>query len=434
MLKLWSIAVSVFALVGTSFAMTACQETGSENRQENPSPTSPATDAESLKLGALLPASGDLSAVGPPLIESVSLLVETVNQCGGVNGSPVTLTVADDQTDPSVGAEGITKLADVDKVAGVTGSFSSSVSSAAVNVAVRSKVVLISPGSTSPVFTEQAKKGNFQGFWARTAPPDTYQARALAKLARQKGFQRVATIAINNDYGIGLEKEFTQAFKQQGGTVMNENKPARYDPKATTFETEVGAAFANKPEAVIAIIYGETGSLLLKTAYEQGLSQGVQVMMTDGGYSEAFVREVGKTGDGKFIFAGTIGTIPSADGKALNAFKALWQRKQNKPLSAFVAHAWDAAALLVLAAEAANRNTGEGIKSKLRAVADPPGTPVSDVCQALARLRKGEEINYQGASGNVDIDQNGDVIGNYDVWIAKEDGKLAIVGKVNPAK
>jgi neutral amino acid transport system substrate-binding protein len=48
-------------------------------------------------------------------------------------------------------------------------------------------------------------------------------------------------------------------------------------------------------------------------------------------------------------------------------------------------------------------------------------------------VRKGEDINYQGASGNVDIDENGDVIGNYDVWTVKDDGSLAVVDKIAPA-
>jgi neutral amino acid transport system substrate-binding protein len=431
-LKLRAVATSAIAAFAVGFVTAACQESAPVGQENATTPAAP--NPKGLKLGALLPITGDLSAVGPPLVDSVSLLVEAVNQCGGVNGAPATLASADDQTDPAAGTEAMTRLVEVDRVAGVIGSFPSTVSSAAVNVAVRGKVMLISPGSTSPVFTERAKKGDFQGFWARTAPPDTYQAQALAKLARQKGFKRVSTIVINDDYGIGLEREFTQAFKQQGGTIANESKPARYDPKATTFETEAGNAFANKPEAVAAIIYGETGSLLLKTAYQQGLSQGVQIMLTDGGYSENFAREVGKTKDGKFILAGAIGTIPSADGKAFEAFKTLWQQKKNKPMSAFVAHAWDAAALLVLAAEAAKVNTGEGIKSKLRDVAGPPGTPVTNVCQGLAQLRKGEDIDYQGASGNVDVDQNGDVVGSYDVWTVKEDGKMGVIGKVNPAK
>ena len=192
-----------------SLLVTACQSPPNGTRENGSS----SAEEQGLKIGSLLPATGDLSSIGQPMLESVPLLVETVNACGGVNDAPVTLVAVDDQTDPNAGVEGMTKLAEVDKVAGVVGSFASSVSSAAIDVAVRSKVVMISPGSTSPVFTERAKKGDFDGYWARTAPPDTYQAQALAKLAYQKGFKRVSTVVINNDYGVGFEKQFVAAFK-----------------------------------------------------------------------------------------------------------------------------------------------------------------------------------------------------------------------------
>ncbi|HBL13716.1 MAG TPA: amino acid ABC transporter substrate-binding protein, partial [Cyanobacteria bacterium UBA11162] len=98
---------------------------------------------------------------------------------------------------------------------------------------------------------------------------------------------------------------------------------------------------------------------------------------------------------------------------------------------AYVPHSYDAAALLMLAAEAAKANTGEGIKSKIREVS-AGGTEVTDLCQAMEMVRKGEDINYQGASGNVDIDENGDVIGDYDTWKVETDGKLSVTGKVSP--
>lgn len=422
--------------LGIGILAAACQEQGtnpSATQTGSPTATSPAASGTGLKIGSLLPATGDLASVGQPMLAAVPLVVEAVNQCGGVNGQPVTLVPnTDDQTDPTAGADGMTKLAEVDKVAGVVGSFASSVSSAAAPIAVRNKVMLISPGSTSPVFTERAKKGDFQGYWARTAPPDTYQAQALAKLAHDKGFKKVATIVINNDYGVGFEREFVQAFKKSGGTVTNEAKPTRYDPKATTFETEVQAAFGGKPEAVAAIAYAETGALLLKTAYEQGLSKGVQILLTDGSKSDQFPQQVGKTADGQFILTGALGTVPGADGKALAQLSKLWQQKFNRQPPEYAPQAWDAAALLVLAAQAAGANTGEAIKSKLREVANGPGTQVSDVCEGLKLLKEGKKINYQGASGNVDVDENGDVVGVYDVWRVESDGKLKTVDQVTP--
>lgn len=429
----------------TGFLAAACQSTTTNNagvttatpaaQNAATTPTAaptPAATGNGLRLGYLLPSTGDLASIGQPMMAAVPLLVETVNKCGGVNGQPITLVAEDDQTKPEAGAAAMTKLAEVDKVAGVVGSFASSVSSAAVDIAARNKVMLISPGSTSPVFTERAKKGDFQGFWARTAPPDTYQAQALAKLASERGFKRVSTVVINNDYGVGFEQEFVKAFKALGGTVVNEAKPTRYDPKATTFESEAAAAFAGKPDAVVAVLYAETGSLLLKSAYEQGLMKGVTVMLTDGVYSPEFPPQVGKTSDGKFILANAIGTVPGASGQSLAEFTKSWEAKKQRPVSAFVPHSWDAAALLALAAQASKSNTGEGIKSKIREVANAPGEEVTDVCKALELVRQGKDINYQGASGNVDIDENGDVIGSYDVWTVLDDGKLKVTGKVSP--
>jgi len=427
-----AVALAVATLTA-GFLAAACQNTNAGSNTGGANNASPAaTNTKGLKIGSLLPTTGDLGPIGQQMASAVPLVVETVNACGGVNGQPVTLIAEDDQTDPRAGAAAMTKLVDVDNVAGVVGSFASSVSSAAVPIAVRNQVMLISPGSTSPVFTKRAKKGEFKGYWARTAPPDTYQAQALAQLANERGLKRVSTVVINNDYGVGFEKAFVQTFKQLGGTVVNEANPTRYDPKATTFETEAAAAFAGKPDAVVAVMYEETGSILLKSAYQQGLTQGVQVMLTDGVKSAGFPGKVGKSGDGKFIVTGAIGTVPGADGKALKALTQLWQSKKNQPPGEYVPQAWDATALLVLAAQAAKSNTGEGIASKIREVSNSPGTEVSDVCQGLELLRQGKEINYQGASGNVDVDQNGDVVGVYDVWTVKDDGKLGIIGKVSP--
>jgi neutral amino acid transport system substrate-binding protein len=387
-------------------------------------------DSKGLKIGSLLSNTGDAASIAQPLPIAIKMAVDTVNTCGGINGAPVTLISEDDQSDPSAGASAMTKLTEVDKVAGVVGAWGSGVSTAAADVATKNKVMIVSPGSTSPVFTDRAKAGKYQGFWARTAPPDTYQAKAMAQLAFKKGFKKVATIAINNDYGVGFEKEFIGAFKKLGGTVTNEAKPTRYDPKATTFDSEVKAAFEGKPQALATIVYPDTGSLLLKAAYEQGLSKGVTIMLPDGAYSPKFPDQVGKTADGKFIIDGAIGTVPGAHGKALEDFNKKWATT-GKPLTSYLQHAWDATALIMLAAQSAKTNTGEGIASKIREVAGGPGEEVGDLCHAITLLKAGKKINYQGASGNVDIDAQGDIIGTYDIWQVQPDGTLKTIDKVS---
>ncbi|NES99128.1 MAG: ABC transporter substrate-binding protein [Sphaerospermopsis sp. SIO1G2] len=424
----FSLFLSIITIFSGLF-ITACENTTTTSDNTNGTNNN---SSQGLKIGTLLPATGDLASVGQQMIGSVPLLVETVNACGGVNGESVTLVEVDDQTDPKAGAAGMTKLATVDQVAGVVGSFASSVSTAALPIAVKNQVMLVSPGSTSPVFTEDAKKGTFKGFWARTAPPDTYQAAALAQLANKRGLKRVSTAVINNDYGVGFEKVFVETFEKLGGTVINKDKPVRYDPKAQTFQTEAGAAFAGKPDAVVAVMYGETGSLFLKSAYQQGLTEGVQILLTDGVKSPEFPKQVGKSPDGKFLLSGSIGTVPGSNGKALETFNKLWNEKKGGSPGEYAPQAWDAAALLVLAAQAAQENTGTGIANNIREVGGGEGTEVSDVCEGLKLLKEGQKINYQGASGNVEIDANGDVVGVYDIWTVGDDGKISVIDQVSP--
>lgn len=417
-------------LAATACGGTPTQTTSPETSPPagDTSPTAGAGDSEgALKLGTLLPITGDLAQYGTTMQDSVSLLIETVNGCDGALGSPVSLISEDDQTDPVAGAAGITKLAEVDRVAGVVGAAGSAVSSAAVDIAVRNQVVQISPSSTSPDFTDRAQKGEFNGFWFRTAPPDTFQGQALAQLAKEQGVQNVAVFAINNNYGNGLVKSFTDAFKAEGGTITNESNPTLYAENATTFDSELSAAFGGNPEAVMIVAYPETGSLILKSAYEQGLLNGqTKILLTDGMKTDKLADLVGKGSDGQFIVSGVLGTAPSAGGPGLDAFKKTYQAKFNREPNVYDPNSWDAAAVMVLAAEAAKANTGTALKDKIPEVANAPGEEVTDVCAGLAAVREGKDINYQGASGNVDFNEQGDVVGAYDVWTIADDGKLTV--------
>ncbi|MGA7932774.1 MAG: ABC transporter substrate-binding protein [Kovacikia sp.] len=386
---------------------------------------------DQLKIGTLLPITGDLAAYGSSMQQSARLLVDRVNACGGVLGQPVELVAQDDQTEPAAGAAAMTRLAEVDRVAGVVGAASSAVSSAAVEIAVRNQVVMISPASTSPVFSDRARRGDFNGFWLRTAPPDTFQGEALAKLAKARGYQTVAVLVINNDYGNGLLSSFIPNFEALGGRVPNKANPARYAPDSSTFDSVVSAAFKEAPDAVLVVAYPDTGSLILKTAYEQGfLGKKTKVLASEGMKEAKIAEQIGKNSQGEYVAAGMLGTATSAAGPAFKDFQALFTVQYKQQPKVYDPHTWDATTLLVLAAEAAKSPTSTAIRDKLREVSNPPGEVVTDVCQGLALIRAGKKVNYQGASGTVDLNPQGDVTGTYDIWTVEPDGKLKVIGKI----
>ncbi|MEN9217358.1 MAG: ABC transporter substrate-binding protein [Gloeomargarita sp. HHBFW_bins_162] len=378
-----------------------------------------------LRLGTLLPLSGDLAQFGPGMQDAASLLVQTVNECGGVNGQPVQLISEDDQTQPTAGVSAMTKLVDVDRVAGVVGAAGSAVSGAAVDIAVRGQVVMISPASTSPVFTERAKKGELQGFWFRTAPPDSFQGEALAQLLKKRGWERVGILAINNDYGRGLAQAIQQGLQKQGGGQVVATQ--FYEGQSASFDSEVRAVFGRNPQAVILVGYPETGTIVIRSAFQQGFVPRIPLVLTDGLKDNQLATSVGRTPQGQLIIAGVIGTAPAAGGPGLKDFQQRYRQAFNREPVVFAPNTWDAAAVLVLAAQAAQSNRGVKVREKITAVANPPGTPVTDVCEGLTLLRQGQEINYQGASSVVDFDANGDVVGEYDVWMVNPDGTIKVV-------
>lgn len=209
--------------------------------------------------------------------------------------------------------------------------------------------------------------------------------------------------------------------------MVNEARPTFYDPNTSTFDTEVNQVFKGEPDAVLLVSYPETGSLILKSAEELGFLNGETALIATDGMKEANLADlVGKNSQGQYIVAGMLGTAPSAGGPALEAFQQRYQDAFKREPSVFDPNTWDAAALLVLAAEAAKEPTGSGIREHLQSVANAPGEEVTDVCEALKLLRAGKTINYQGASGTVDLNPQGDVTGSYDIWTIDEQGKLTV--------
>jgi len=386
-----------------------------------------------LKLGVLMPTTGALGTISQSSLDVLPLLTRTVNACGGVNKAPVRLIVEEDPLDPKAEVGLIKKLATEDQVNAVISVLGTEASTmAALEAAVLYKMPLISSSSTGSVFTERSKQGDFQGFWDRTVPADIYQAIALAQLAKNRGFKTASTLVVNNSDGIRFETTFIAAFEKLGGTVLNKANPTRYNPQSVNFDNEALAGFSSEgqtPDAVVADLQPGTGNLLLQSAEAQGLLVEVQLLLSDRIRNPA----ESPAGTGKpFLPAGAIGISTGFKDALDSNFLKIGREKQDVPPGLYAPQTWDAAALLILAAEAAKSNQGESISSKLQEVANAPGIEVTDVCEALQDLREGKDINYEGVSGKVDLDENGDVKSHYEVWTVDTQGKIREIGQVEP--
>ena len=373
-------------------------------------PTTTAAPAgDPLVLASLMPLSGDLAALGPGIALGASLAVEQINAAGGINGVPVELIEGDSGCDGAIALDSLTE-AIAGGAQGVMGAACSGTSLAILDTAIAAEVVMVSPSNTSPQFTKMDKKG----FYARTAPSDLLQGEVLASLLVEDGVGSVSIISRADSYGRGLAEATAAAFEAQGGTVKT---IVYHATDASDFSAEVTALGKGAADAIVGILFPETGCGVLQPAFEQGLLDSPWYM-TDG------VKDAGLAslcGLGTAL-DGFKGTAPgSAAGEAKDAFEAAYAgvSADGSPTFIFAPQAYDAVMLMAISA-AANGVTGPEIASGLVEASSGGEKCIGVSCIALAA--DGVDVDYVGASGEIELNQAGDpTAATYDIWTTEGD-------------
>lgn len=391
----------------------------------------PAFAACTTTVGAVMSLTGSLGVLGQKIAQGAELAVADLNSAGGVNGCEMKLSLLDDQTSPSVGVDAAKKLVDVQQVPAIVGALSSGVSAAILtSVTAPSKVVQISPASTSPTFTDLAEQGKTGGYWFRTCPSDALQGIAMAKVAHDAGLKKVAVMYLNNPYGQGLSKEFAAAFKQLGGTVT-EN--VVYNPSQPSYRAEVSKAASPAPDALFLIGYPGDGTTITREWIAAGGPQ--KFLFPDGLESQDFVNDVGAQ-----YMKDVHGTAPGSDKTpSLATFQSEYQAKFGSlPTQAYIPNAYDATVLIGLAMEQAKSSKGPAIRDAIRKVTDPKGEKIyagaAELKKAAHLLAEGKAIQYVGATGPLQFDKNGDVASPMQVWNVTAQGKVEQTGMVTVAQ
>ena len=388
-------AIALIAIL--SILIAACGGTSSGNNDD------------ALVIASLMPLSGDLASLGPGIALGAKIAVDQINEAGGINGQPVVLLEKDSGCD---GAVALTSLNDAiaEGAQGVMGAACSGTSLAILETAIGAQIVMVSPSNTSPQFTTTET----QGFYARTAPSDLLQGDVLASLLVEDGVNTISIISRADSYGRGLAEATAAAFEASGGTVKT---IVYHATDASEFTSEVTAVGKGSPDAIVGILFPETGCGVLQPAYEQGLLD-IPWYMTDG------VKDAGLDSLCELNGAldGFKGTAPgSAAGDALEAFKTAYAAASADGTDNFIfaPQAYDAVMLMAISA-AANGVTGPEIASGLVSASSGGTKCIGVECIALAAA--GEDVDYVGASGEIELDKNGDpTASTYDIWTTEGD-------------
>lgn len=360
--------------------------------------------AQDVKLGFLGGFTGPIETLVPPIFNGAKLAVDQINEQGGILDGRTLALLQGDSTciDTTAASAAADRMVNSENVTALVGPLCSGETIAAANTAaIPGGVVIVSPAATSPALS--ALDDNDLVF--RTTPSDAYSGEALARLLNGKGHGNIAITYVNNDYGKGFADALAGAFEALGGTVAANE--AHEDGKAD-YRAEIGSLASSGADLLVVLAYVDgSGQTIVRQALEGGDFQ--HFAGGDGMIGDSIVAAVGEGRLDGFI--GTKIGNPETDGTAVFAEAA--QGASLDPAGSFVAQAYDAAFLLALAIQKNGNDGREGLSAALREVATAPGEVIlpGEWQKAVELIAAGTDINYEGASGSHEFDENGDVPG-----------------------
>jgi branched-chain amino acid transport system substrate-binding protein len=390
--------VTVFVLL---FGMTACGDDDDDGAGAG------GGGAQlDLVIGNLVPLTGDLSPYGPAGQKAGELAAQQIDaaiQKTGVNDT-VELVTEDGASDDQGGVQAARKLI-ADGATCISGDYASTATvSVARSVTVPGGVMLISPASTADALSDLEDDGLF----ARTAPPDGLQGKALADRMEQElnGLQgKTINIGARNDlYGTGFADSLEAELEERGATVAEK---VIYDPEQPSYNSEAAQLTSGNPDNFVIIDFPETFAKVGPALARTGNWEPTSTFITDG-LSSTDLTELLGPGETE----GMLGTAPGAfSGGAPDAFDRLFKKAPGAARNLFDAPTFDDVILCYLAAVAAGSSDGEAIAEAIVDVTGPGGAKYTfeQLPQAIEALREGQDIDYEGASGPIDWDQNGDL-------------------------
>jgi branched-chain amino acid transport system substrate-binding protein len=377
----------IVKLAAVTFVAGALALSGCGSRADTGSSSSTGA-TKTAKIGVIAPLSGDLSALGLGIKNSVDLAIKQANDSNAIPGWKLVLAAEDDQATPDVGKNAATKLSSDDQVVGVVGTLNSSVAQSVTPVLQPAHIVQISPANTNPTLTQGQDAANparpYDNYF-RTCTTDAVQGPTAATYLLSTGVKSVATIHDKKSYGQGLVEAFTKAFTAGGGKVVAAQTINPDDKDFSSVITNVKGA--NPAVVYYGGEYPQAGPLS-KQMKAAGLN--VPLMGGDGIYDPSYVDLAGSAANGDLATSvgAPVDTLDSA-----KAFVAAYTAAGYKdPMGAYGAQSYDAANAIINA-----------LKTSLAKAADAKSAR-ADTVTAVG------SVSFDGATGKISFDKYGDSV------------------------
>lgn len=397
-----------------------------------PGPTGP------VKVGVILPQLGAAGTAGLPMTRAAELARDAINEAGGIGGRPIELFVYDtsksvQEGNMSAGTTGTEALqaALAEGVVGIIGPFSSGVLTEIEAAVSESGITVVSPSST---LVELAKDDTV----FRVVPKDSVQVRMMVRYLTTlpTPINEVLLTHSNQAWGTGLAAEFRARFEAHGGKLIGEPVSSNIGASQASLEPAWNEILARKPKVIVSMT-GARDSLAWMTKWTgSGALKDVQWIFADSTKTSSFTRNAPPQAKGVKGAA----TVNPSEGEAYKYFQSVHEMAGADFKTIYVSNTWDAMFLLAagLRQQQVRYSVDLGGPDLQRAIRDvSSGGQVMHAGQwrdiSVLIGRKGD-VDYDGASGPIDVDEMGDVIAPYEMWEVQDNGGVLSFGSIQYAE
>lgn len=360
-----------------------------------------AGEGDGVTIGAVVPLTGELAAVGEPTVEQFEWVVEMVNETGLNPCGDISLVVRD-QGDPEEAVRTATQLIRGQGVVAIAGPPSDG-AVAIAPLAKTEEVVLFSPPGGTVTLDELG--GDYV---YRAVPSDSAGGEVAALWLTEQGYERPAYMILNEESPLSLGEVAIDLVEEAG---VETAARVVFNPGQPSYEGELGGILDADPDVIFLAGGLESGSTVIREADAAGYTG--EWYLT----SDMAVQDVIDTVGADIMGERFYGAIPSPDESLPEyvAWRQAFDEEFGGELGPYATNSFDVMTVLALAMTGPTEGCdGPAINQNIREVTSG-GTKVSTYEEGARLLLDGEDIDYDGASGPLEFDESGTPPGSFSV-------------------
>lgn len=355
--------LSVICMTGlilvTVFAFLACEKQESLTQVESSKPASKTNQEAPIMVGAILPLTGSAAPYGQNAKNGIELALEEINASGGIHGRSLEVLYQDSKTEPKEAVSALQKLYSTDGIRYIIGDINSTGLLAMAPIAERNKIILLSPGASSPEISNAGE------YIFRNWHSDALEGQIDADYAyRAMKWKKSAVLYVNAAYGVGLAETFRTDFQNLGGEVIAFEA---YPQDATNMREQISKILAARPDGLYLPGWPKEMAIALKQLAEQGSKLPI---LSAQGFDDPSMLELARNAAEGVVFS--VPKTPDPNDPIVQSFNKKYESSYKEKPGVCSAAGYDALRIYAYAIEKAG-NDPEKVREVMAVLKDFPG-------------------------------------------------------------